>query len=104
LLGLLEHPRQFGRHVDLAGARPLDPRQLVELGVDRLQRRLRIAPSGPNEVGAQPLGVLQEHLEQMLRGQPLMAAPQRHRLRRLQKPLGAIGVFLELHDPNLVSA
>ena len=40
----------------------------------------------------------------MLRRQPLVAAPQRHRLRRLQKPLRAIGVFLDFHDPNLVSA
>jgi hypothetical protein len=35
--------------------------------------------------------------------QPLMTTPQRHRLRRLQKPLRAIGVFLEFHNPNLVS-
>ena len=43
LLGLLEHPRQFGRHIDLPRPRPLDLREPVELGVDRLQRRLRIA-------------------------------------------------------------
>jgi hypothetical protein len=36
LLGLLEHPRQFGRHVHLARPRPLDLREPVELGVDRL--------------------------------------------------------------------
>ena len=35
LLGLLEHPRQFGRHVDLPRPRPLDLRKPVELGVDR---------------------------------------------------------------------
>jgi hypothetical protein len=38
------------------------------------------------------------------RRQPLMAAPQRHRLRRWQTAFGAIGVLLELHAPNLVSA
>src|SRR6202035_1170681 len=104
LLGLLEHPRQFGRHIDLPRPRPLDLREPVELGIDRLQRRLRVAPGGANEIGAQPLAVLQQHLQQVLRRQPLVAAPQRHRLRRLQKPLRAIGIFLEFHNPNLVSA
>ena len=66
LLGLLEHPRQFGRHVDLPRPRPLDLREPVELGIDRLQRRLRIAPGGANEIGAQPLAILQQHLQQML--------------------------------------
>jgi len=50
------------------------------------------------------LRVLEENLEQMLRRQPLMAAPQRHRLRRLQKSLRAIGVFLHFHDQDLASA
>jgi hypothetical protein len=40
----------------------------------------------------------------MLGRQPLMAAAQRHRLRRLEETLGAIGVFLDVHNPNLVSA
>ena len=104
LLGLLEHPRQFGRHIDLPRARPLDLREPVELRIDRLQRRLRIAPGGANEIGAQPLAVLQKHFEQVLRRQPLVTAPQRHSLRRLEKTLRPIGVFLEFHNPNLVSA
>ncbi len=104
LLGLLEDARQFGRHVDLPRPRPLDLREPVELGIDRLQCRLRVAPGGANEIGAQPLAVLQQHLQQVLGRQPLMAAPQRHSLRRLEETLRAIGVFLEFHNPNLVSA
>ena len=83
LLGLLEDPRQFGRNVDLPRPRPLDLREPVELGIDRLQCRLRVAPGGANEIGAQPLAILQQHLQQVFRRQPLMTAPQRHRLGRL---------------------
>src|SRR5438105_15061027 len=39
----------------------------------------------------------------MLWRQPLMAAAQRHRLRRLEETLGAIGVFFDVHSSNLVS-
>ena len=34
LLGLLEYPRQLGRHIDLPRARPFDLRQPVELRID----------------------------------------------------------------------
>ncbi len=104
LLGLLEDPRQFGRHVDLARPRPLDLREPVELRINGGERRLRIAAGGADKIGAKALAVLQQDLQQVLRRQPLMAAPQRHRLRRLEETLRAIGVFLEFHNPNLVSS
>src|ERR1700719_3211304 len=66
-------------------------------------RRLRVPASGADQIGAQPLAVLQQHLQQVLRRQPLVPAPQRHRLRRLQKALRAIGVLLEFHPrPRIV--
>src|SRR5207237_999561 len=46
VVGLFEDPRQFGRHVDLPRARPLDLREPVELGVDSAKRGLRITPGG----------------------------------------------------------
>src|SRR4051794_17679845 len=39
----------------------------------------------------------------MLGRQPLVAAAQRHCLRRLEETLRAIGVFFDVHNPNLVS-
>ncbi len=97
LFGLFEDSRQLGRHVDLAGTRAFDPRQPVQLGVDGGQSRLRVAPGRADQVGAQAFRIFEQHLQQMFRRQPLMAAPQRQSLRRLQKPLGAVGIFLEFH-------
>ena len=45
----------------------------------------------------------QEDLEQMLRCQALVPTPQRQVLRRLQKALCTIGVFLEFHEVRPVS-
>ena len=102
LLGLLENPRELGRHEDLAGTGSLDAWSTVELAIDRGQGRLGITPGSANEVGAQAFGIFQQDLEQMLRCQTLMTAPQRQGLRRLQKPFRPIGVFLEFHDEDPV--
>jgi hypothetical protein len=98
LLGLLEDPRQFGRHIDLPRPRPFDLRQPVELRINGGKRRLRIPAGGADQVGAQPFGILEQDFQQMLGGQPLMTSAQCHGLRRLQEPFRAVGVFLELHD------
>jgi hypothetical protein len=41
--------------------------------------------------------VLEQRLQQMFGGDPLMAHPDRDGLRRLEKALGAVGEFFEVH-------
>ena len=97
LLGLLEQPRDLGREVDLAGAAALDLGLLGERGLDRLERTLGIAARALDQIGGQALRVVEQHLEQMLGREALMALAQRQRLRRLDEALRPLGVFLEVH-------
>jgi hypothetical protein len=57
-------------------------------------RALRLAARRRDQIGAQALFVLEQHLQEVLRHQPLMAFPQRQLLRRLQKPPRPFGVPL----------
>src|SRR5204863_6771224 len=84
-------------HIDLAGAAALDFRLLVELGIDRQERRLRIAAGGADQIGAEAFLVFEQNLEEMFRRQPLMAAAQRQILSGLDKAFRPLGIFFELH-------
>ena len=76
-LGGLHDPCRFGRQIDLAGSRTLDPRLLVERRLDRLRDRLDVALSAVEQAGGQALFVVDQNFEKMFRRKPLMAFPQR---------------------------
>ena len=51
--------------------------------------------------GGQPLGIVEQHLEQMLGAELLVSLAQGQRLRGLHEAAGAVGVFLEIHCEKL---
>ena len=55
-----------------------------------------------DQPGCHALAVFQQSLEQMLGRNPLVAIADGNGLRRLQKALGAVGEFLEVHDANVL--
>ena len=66
-----------------------------------LGQRLLRSPAGlADQAGGQPFLVVEQHLEQMLRRELLVALAQREALRRLDEALGAIGIFVEVHVPS----
>ncbi len=87
------------RDVLRAGARHLGNLGQREIG--RLDCRRRIAAGGADQVGGEPLVVVEQRLEQMLGGDPLMVLADRDGLRRLEKTLRAVGEFLDVHVLSL---
>ena len=71
---LVQHARQFGRHVDLAGAGAFDLRLLVERRSRwRARARAGSAPAARSRSGGQAFLVVQQNFQKMLGSQPLMA-------------------------------
>ena len=96
LPGLVEDAGEALVHVDLvvpAG----DLGQLGDGRIDALPGGLGVTPGGGDQVGRQPLLVVEQRFGQMFGGQALVSLAQRDGLGRLQKPARAVGEFLEIH-------
>ena len=101
LLRLIEHARERRRQIDLAGPAAGHLGQLGERGLDRRKRLARAAAGAVDQTAGQPLGVVEQDLEQMLGCELLLALPQGQRLGRLNEPAGAVREFLEIHSVSL---
>src|SRR6202034_2674638 len=70
----------------------------------------RIAPGPVDQTGGEPLGVVEQHLEQVLGRKLLMSLAQRERLGGLDETAAAVRVFVEIHGlfprpiPNALTA
>jgi hypothetical protein len=96
LLRLVQQPGQARVHIDLiAAARDLG--QPGDRRIHPLLGRLGIAARGGDQVGRQPLLVIQQRFEQMFGGQPLVPLAQRNGLCRLQEPARAVGELFQVH-------
>ena len=110
LLGGLEHPRQRRIEIDLPGAAAGDFGALGERRLDGRQGLARIAAGAVDQTGGEPLGVVEQHLEQVLGRELLVSLAQRERLGGLDETAAAVGVFVEIHDlfprpiPNALTA
>ena len=52
----------------------------------------------------EPLAIVEQHFEEVLRHQPLVALAKSQRLRGLEEPFGTVGEFLEIHAASIVAA
>ena len=98
LLGLVEQPRRLGRHVELAGPAALDLGLLLEQFLGRPLCRLGVAAGGRDQVGGHAFRIVEQHLQEMLGQEPLVALAQCQALGRLQEALRAVRVFFDVHD------
>ena len=101
IFGLVEHPRGFGRHVDLARALALDLGLLGQGGLDRAVDRTQIAARRADQVGREALGIVEQDLQNVVGNKPLVAFAQRQHLGALQESPHALGVLLLVHLSTL---
>ena len=97
LLGGIEDPRQGGIEINLPGTAAGDLRAFGEHCLDGGQSLARIAARAVDQPGGEPLGIVEQHLEQVLRGELLVSLAQRERLGGLDETAAAVGVFVEIH-------
>ena len=97
LLGLVEHAGECRGHMRLGGAAARHFGQLGERGFGVLQRLLGIAAGAGDQAAGQPLGVVEQDLQQMFRGDLRVALADGNGLRRLEESLEAVGKLLEIH-------
>ena len=97
LLRGVQHAHQFGRDLRLAGAGALHLGLARQLGLHRGEGGLRIAAGGPDQAGGGAFLVVQQRLQQVLRGDPLVEFADRDGLGGLQESPGALGEFLDIH-------
>jgi hypothetical protein len=90
LLGLVEHAGKRGGHMRLGGAGTRDLGQLGERSFRLLQSLLGVAAGAVDEPARQPLGVVEQHLEEMLRGDLRVPFADGKGLRRLDESLEAV--------------
>ena len=95
--GGFEYARRFRCQIDLAGATAFDLGQSAERRIGLLERRVGSASGGGDQVGRQPLAIIEQYLEQMLRREALVTGAKRQRLRRLHEPARSLGIALEFH-------
>ena len=90
LLGLVEHAGERGGHMRLRSAPARHLGQLGERGLGLLQSLFRIAAGAGDQPGSQPLGVVEQHLQQMLGRDLRVPFAHGKRLRRLDESLEAV--------------
>ncbi len=73
LLGGIEYPRQRRVEIDLSGAAAGDFRAFGQRRLDGRQGLTRIAAGTIDQTGGEPLGIVEQHLEQVLRRKLLMS-------------------------------
>ncbi len=97
LLGGGEHTGHLGLHIELAAA-ALDFRRLGQQGVHGLVGGVGPAAGALDQRAAQAVLFLQQHLEQMLRRELLVAPGERQGLGGLDRLLGAVGIEVDVHE------
>jgi hypothetical protein len=97
LLGPVEQARGGRREMELAGAAPGDLRNRGERLLDGGQRLARASAGAVNQPGSEPLRIVEEHLEDVLGSELLMAFALRQRLGGLNETTGAVGILFDLH-------
>ena len=97
LLGVVEQARGGRGEIELARARALHLRQLAERQLDLRQRFARAPARLVDQSGRQPLFVVEQHFQDVLGRELLMAFAQRQRLRALDEPPRPLGVFFQIH-------
>jgi len=97
----VEQPHRIIVPVGRLRPRSAHRRDLRQRPVNLGERRLRLAPSRADQPRRHPLLVLEQRFEQMLGRHPLMVHADRNGLRRLEKPLGALGIFVDVHDAEV---
>ena len=97
LLRRIQDAHELGRDLRLAGAGALHLGLAREIGLDRGQRRLRIAAGGLDQAGGRAFLVVQQRLQQMLRRDLLVELADRDRLGGLQEAARPLGEFLNVH-------
>ena len=90
LLGLVEHAGERGGHMRLRGPAPAHLGQLGERGFGLLQSLLGVAAGAGDQPCRQPLGVVEQHLQEMLGRDLRIAFAHGKRLRRLDESLEAV--------------
>jgi hypothetical protein len=98
LLGGVEDAGEPLAEIDLAGPRALHLRNLLQRLLGLLKRQLRLAAGLPDKARGEALRVVQQHLQEVLRLELLMALAERQRLRRLNEAARALGVLLDVHE------
>ena len=104
LLGGVEHARQLGRQVDLAGAAARHLRPLGQHPLDGRQGIARTPAGALDQPGGHAFRVVEQHFQQVIGAELLVALAQRQALRRLHETLGAVGILLEIHASLLGTA
>jgi hypothetical protein len=94
--GLGEDAGGLRLHVELARA-ALDLGQLGEQGFDGGVGRVGPASGALDQGAAKAVLLFQQHLEQVLGAELLVAARERQRLGRLDRLLGAVGIEIDVH-------
>ena len=97
LLGGIEDPREGGIKIDLPGPAAGDFRPLGQHRLDGGKRLAGIAPRAVDQPGGEPLGIVEQHLEQVLRGKLLVPLAQRQRLGGLHETAAAVGISIKVH-------
>ena len=72
--------------------RPLSERPLY-----RGKRSFGVAAGAANQSAREPLGVVEQNFQNVFRGELLVIFSERQRLGRLNEPLGAVGITVEVH-------
>jgi hypothetical protein len=93
----VEEARGFRRQVNLPRTAAFHLGQLGQLGFGFFQRANGVAAAGANEIGGEAFAVIEQHLEQMLRRETLMAAAQSETLRGLNESADSLREFFEFH-------
>ena len=99
LLGLVEHARRRRRQIGLAGV-ALHLGQLAQRQLGALQRVARASPRLVDEAGGEPLGIVEQHLQQVLGRELRVALAHGEALRALDESACALGVFLDVHSSS----
>ena len=97
LLRGIQHPHQLRRDVRLAGARSLHLRLPGDVGLDRGQCGLRVAAGGADQARGGAFLVIQQRLQQVLGGDPLVEFANRDGAGGLQEAARPLGELLDVH-------
>ena len=71
--------------------------RFAEHELDGCERVAGLAAGALDQPGGHAFGVVEQHFQEMVGAELLVALAQRQALRRLHETLGAVGIFLEVH-------
>src|SRR5262249_34136072 len=96
-LGRCKDARQAGIEIELTGAASAHLGALAQRVLDRGERRARVSSRAIDETSGEAFGIVEKDLEKVFRSELLVTFAQRQRLRRLNEPAGALGIFFKFH-------